>query len=40
MDHNLPRWVFFSSVMFMAMTSVMALASERRTRRRSSLAIS
>jgi FSR family fosmidomycin resistance protein-like MFS transporter len=40
MDHNLPRWVFFSSVAFMAMTSVMGLASERRSRRRSSLAIS
>ncbi len=36
MDHNLPRWVFFSSVAFMAMTSVMALASGWRTRRRSS----
>jgi FSR family fosmidomycin resistance protein-like MFS transporter len=40
MDHNLPRWVFFSSVMFMALTSVMALASERRSRRRSLLALS
>jgi FSR family fosmidomycin resistance protein-like MFS transporter len=40
MDHNLPRWVFFSSVMFMALTSVMALASEWRTRRRSSLVLS
>jgi MFS family permease len=40
MDHNLPRWVFFSSVLFMALTSVMALASEWRTRRRSSLALS
>jgi MFS transporter, FSR family, fosmidomycin resistance protein len=39
MDHNLPRWVFFSSVVFMAMTSVMALASEWRLRRRSSLAL-
>jgi FSR family fosmidomycin resistance protein-like MFS transporter len=36
MDHNLPRWVFFSSVLFMALTSVMALASDRRSRRRSS----
>jgi MFS transporter, FSR family, fosmidomycin resistance protein len=35
MDHNLPRWVFFSSVLFMAMTSVMALASDWRSRRRS-----
>jgi len=34
MDHHLPRWVFFSSVVFMLMTVAMALASERRTRRR------
>jgi MFS transporter, FSR family, fosmidomycin resistance protein len=40
MDHNLPRWVFFSSVVFMAMTSVMALASEWQSRRRSALALS
>jgi MFS transporter, FSR family, fosmidomycin resistance protein len=40
MDHNLPRWVFFSSVIFMAMTSVMAMTSEWRSRRRSSLALS
>ena len=40
MDHNLPRWVFFSSVLFMVMTSVMALASEWRLRRRSALALS
>jgi FSR family fosmidomycin resistance protein-like MFS transporter len=40
MDHNLPRWVFFSSVLFMALTSVMALASDWRSRRRSSLALS
>jgi FSR family fosmidomycin resistance protein-like MFS transporter len=40
MDHNLPRWVFFSSVLFMALTSMMALASDWRSRRRSSLAIS
>lgn len=40
MDHNLPRWVFFSSVLFMALTSVMALAGDRRSRRRSSLALS
>jgi MFS transporter, FSR family, fosmidomycin resistance protein len=38
MDHNLPRWVFFSSVLFMAMTSVMALASDRRSRGRAALA--
>jgi FSR family fosmidomycin resistance protein-like MFS transporter len=40
MDHNLPRWVFFSSVMFMALTSVMALAGDWRSRRRSALALS
>jgi MFS family permease len=40
MDHNLPRWVFFSSVLFMVLTSVMALASDWRLRRRSSLALS
>ena len=33
MDHNMPRWVFFSSVGFMVATSVMALASEWRNRR-------
>ncbi len=36
MDHNLPRWVFFSSVLFMALTSIMAVASEWTTRRRMS----
>jgi FSR family fosmidomycin resistance protein-like MFS transporter len=39
MDHDLPRWVFFSSVMFMAMTAAMALASDWRGRR-SPLALS
>ena len=39
MDNNLPRWVFFSSVLFMAMTAIMALVSERRSRHRSSLAL-
>jgi FSR family fosmidomycin resistance protein-like MFS transporter len=34
MDHNLPRWVFYSSVGFMIATSLMGLMSERRTRRR------
>jgi len=33
MDHNLPRWVFFSSVLFMALTAMMGLASEWRARR-------
>jgi FSR family fosmidomycin resistance protein-like MFS transporter len=35
MDHNLPRWVFYSSVFFMALTALMGLASERRARRTS-----
>jgi MFS transporter, FSR family, fosmidomycin resistance protein len=34
MDHGLPRFVFYASVAFMLMTVAMALASERRTRRR------
>lgn len=33
MDHNLPRWVFFSSVCFMVATSAMGLLSEWRARR-------
>lgn len=33
MDHNLPRWVFYSSVLFMALTAMMGLASEWRARR-------
>jgi MFS family permease len=36
MDHNLPRWVFYSSVLFMVMTAAMGLTSEWRTRRRDS----
>lgn len=35
MDHNLPRWVFYSSVLFMALTAMMGLASEWRARRSS-----
>lgn len=38
MDHDLPRWVFFSSVSFMALTSVMALANDWRSRRHAPLA--
>ncbi len=33
MDHNLPRWVFYSSVLFMALTAIMGLTSEWRARR-------
>ncbi len=40
MDHNLPHWVFYASVIFMAMTSVMALTGDRRSRGRESLAVS
>ena len=38
MDHRQPRFVFYASVAFMLMTVAMALASERRTRRRSLVA--
>lgn len=34
MDHGMPRWVFFSTVGFMALTSLMALMGERSSRRR------
>ncbi len=34
MDHNMPRWVFYSSVCFMIATSAMGAMTERRTRRR------
>ena len=37
MDHNLPRWVFYSSVAFRIVTSLMGLASERNARRRSTV---
>ncbi len=37
MDHGMPRWVFFSSVVFMVLTAVMGLASERRSRRRAAV---
>ena len=38
MDHNLPRWVFYSSVIFMVMTAIMGLTSDWRSRRRAELA--
>lgn len=38
MDHNLPRWVFYSSVLFMMLTAMMALAGEWRARRASGIA--
>lgn len=34
MDHHMPRWVFYSSVVFMLITVAMALAEERWSRRR------
>lgn len=33
MDHGMPRWVFYASVLFMLLTVVMALVEERRGRR-------
>ena len=39
MDHNMPRGIFYASVGFMAATSLMALASDWRSRRRSALAV-
>ena len=39
MDNGLPRWIFFSSVAFMGATSLMALLSERSSRRREAHAI-
>lgn len=38
MDHKLPVWIFYSSVIFMAMTAAMGLASDWRRRRRTSMA--
>lgn len=38
MDHDLPAWVFHTSVAFMVMTAMMGLASERRARRHASVA--
>jgi MFS family permease len=34
MDHELPRWVFYSSVVFMVLTAAMGLATDWRSRRR------
>ena len=38
MDHNLPRWVFYASAMFMILTAIMGLASEWRARRTRAMA--
>ncbi len=38
MDHNMPRWVFYSSVIFMVLTAIMGLTSDWRSRRRSAMA--
>ena len=38
MDHGMPRWVFYASVLFMVATVAMALAEERWSRRRRVLA--
>lgn len=40
MDHNAPRWIFYVSVLFMSATSILALVSEWRSRRRTSLILS
>jgi MFS transporter, FSR family, fosmidomycin resistance protein len=37
MDNGMPRWVFYSTVIFMGATSIMALAGEWRSRRRAAL---
>jgi MFS family permease len=34
LDHGLPRWIFFSSVLFMLGTMAIALETDRRARRR------
>jgi MFS family permease len=33
LDHHMPRWVFYSSVIFMMLTALMGLVSDWRTRR-------
>ncbi|MGE0420449.1 MAG: MFS transporter, partial [Acetobacteraceae bacterium] len=38
MDHKLPVWIFYSSVIFMVMTAMMGLASDWRRRRASAVA--
>ncbi len=38
MDHSMPRWVFYSTVIFMVMTAAMGLASDYRSRRRTTMA--
>ncbi len=34
LDHGAPRWIFYSSVCFMASTALLAMVSDRRARRR------
>jgi MFS family permease len=38
MDNNMPRWVFYASVIFMVLTAIMGLTSDWRSRRRSAMA--
>lgn len=38
MDNGLPRWIFYSSVVFMVLTALMGLTSDWRTRRRATVA--
>ena len=37
LDHGAPRWIFYSSVCFMASTALLALVSDRRARHRARL---
>jgi MFS family permease len=37
MDHNLPAWVFYTSVIFMTMTAIMGMTSDWRSRRRAAM---
>lgn len=37
LDHGAPRWIFYSSVCFMAATALLAIVSDRRARRRAQL---
>ena len=38
LDHGAPRWIFYSSVCFMASTAVLAIVSDRRARQRAGMA--
>ena len=38
LDHGAPRWIFYSSVCFMASTALLAIVSDRRARQRAGMA--